>query len=120
MCIKKITPWGIGLSRYQAERKGFRRLTQSLQCRPWLDKILELIDPKIILCVGRIAAQQLFDPNFRVTRQHGEIRQRDGRLVMATFHPAALLRNPSYKPMMEEDLRRLAEIIAEEQNAQIL
>ena len=83
---------------------------ECLACRPWLDKILELIDPKIILCVGRIAAQQqLFDPNFRVTRQHGEIRERDGRLVMATFHPAALLRNPSYKPMMEEDLRRLAE-----------
>ncbi len=93
---------------------------ECLSCRPWLDKILELIDPKIILCVGRIAAQQLFDPNFRVTRQHGEIRERDGRLVMATFHPAALLRNPSYKPMMEEDLRKLAEIIAEEQNAQIL
>ena len=93
---------------------------ECLACRPWLDKILELIDPKIILCVGRIAAQQLFDSNFRVTRQHGEIRQRDGRLVMATFHPAALLRNPSYKPMMEEDLRKLAEIIAEEQNAQIL
>lgn len=93
---------------------------ECLSCRPWLDKILELIDPKIILCVGRIAAQQLFDPNFRVTRQHGEIREWDGRLVMATFHPAALLRNPSYKPMMEEDLRKLAEIIAEEQNAQIL
>ena len=93
---------------------------ECLACRPWLDKILELIDPKIILCVGRIAAQQLFDPNFRVTRQHGEIRERDGRLVMATFHPAALLRNPSYKPMMEEDLRKLAEIIAEEQSAQIL
>ena len=93
---------------------------ECLVCRPWLDKILELIDPKIILCVGRIAAQQLFDPSFRVTRQHGEIRERDGRLVMATFHPAALLRNPSYKPMMEEDLRKLAEIIAEEQNAQIL
>lgn len=93
---------------------------ECLSCRPWLDKILELIDPKIILCVGRIAAQQLFDPSFRVTRQHGEIRERDGRLVMATFHPAALLRNPSYKPMMEEDLRKLAEIIAEEQNAQIL
>ena len=88
---------------------------ECLACRPWLDKILELI-----LCAGRIAAQQLFDPSFRVTRQHGEIRERDGRLVMATFHPAALLRNPSYKPMMEEDLRKLAEIIAEEQNAQIL
>lgn len=40
--------------------------------------------------------------------------------MMATFHPAALLRNPSYKPMMEEDLRKLAALAAEKQNAQIL
>ena len=93
---------------------------ECLACRPWLDRILETIDPKIILCVGRIAAQQLFDPHFRVTRQHGELREWNGRLVMATFHPAALLRNPSYKPMMEEDLRKLAALAAEEQNAQIL
>ena len=59
-------------------------------------------------------------PYYRKYRIYKEIRERDGRLVMATFHPAALLRNPSYKPMMEEDLRKLAEIIAEEQNAQIL
>lgn len=93
---------------------------ECLACRPWLDRILETIDPKIILCVGRIAAQQLFDPHFRVTRQHGELREWNGRLVMATFHPAALLRNPSYKPMMEEDLRKLAALAAEKQNAQIL
>ena len=87
---------------------------------PGSNRILETIDPKIILCVGRIAAQQLFDPHFRVTRQHGELREWNGRLVMATFHPAALLRNPSYKPMMEETLRKLAALAAEKQNAQIL
>ncbi len=83
-------------------------------CRVWLDQILALIDPKVILCVGRIAATQLFDPHFRVTRQHGETRQLDGRLVMATFHPAAILRNPSYKEMMEADLRKLAQLIEED------
>ena len=49
---------------------------ECLACRPWLDKILELIDPKIILCVGRIAAQQLFDPLLKLApvlgaRHHG-------------------------------------------------
>lgn len=83
-------------------------------CRVWLDQILALIDPKVILCVGRIAATQLFDPHFRVTRQHGETHQLDGRLVMATFHPAAILRNPSYKEMMEADLRKLAQLIEED------
>ena len=82
-------------------------------CREYLDRILTIIDPKVILCVGRISAQRLFDPNFRVTRQHGETREIDGRLVMGTFHPAALLRNPDYKELMEADLRKLVSIIRE-------
>lgn len=83
-------------------------------CREYLERILEIIDPKVILCVGRISAQRLFDPGFRVTRQHGEVREIDGRLVMGTFHPAALLRNPGYKELMQADLQKLASIIAAE------
>lgn len=82
-------------------------------CREYLDRILAIVDPKVILCVGRISAQRLFDPNFRVTRQHGETREVDGRLVMGTFHPAAVLRNPSYRELMEADLQKLASIIQE-------
>lgn len=88
-------------------------------CRPYLDRILEIIDPKVILCVGRISAQRLIDPKFKVTQQHGEIHYLDGRIIMGTFHPAAVLRTPSNRPLVEEDLRKLLALIREE-NADIL
>ena len=86
-------------------------------CRPYLDEILELISPKVILCVGRIASQRLIDPNYRVTRQHGEVYDLNGRMVMGTFHPAAILRNPSNRPLMEADLQKLVSLIAEQDAA---
>lgn len=72
-------------------------------CRPWLREQIALIDPAVIVCVGRIAAISLIDPQFKVTRQHGEFLEREGRLYMGTFHPAALLRNPHSKPDALED-----------------
>ncbi len=72
-------------------------------CRPWLNKQIELIDPKIIVCLGRVAAIRFIDPNFKVTKEHGQFIEKDGRLVMGTFHPAALLRNPNQKPAAMED-----------------
>lgn len=63
-------------------------------CIHWLREQVRLIKPKIIVCVGRIAAQRLIDKNFRVTQQHGEFIEKNGILLMGTFHPAALLRNP--------------------------
>ena len=53
-----------------------------------------LIRPKIIVCVGRIADMTLIQPDYKVTRQHGEWIQKNGVWMMGTFHPAALLRNP--------------------------
>ncbi len=82
-------------------------------CISWLKEQTRLIHPKIIVCVGRIAAQRLMDPNFRVTKQHGEFINRNGFLMMGTFHPAALLRNPSQKPDAFEDFLALREKIKE-------
>lgn len=82
-------------------------------CRSWLKKQIELIDPKIIVCLGRVAALRFIDPNFKVTKEHGEFRNMDGRLVMGTFHPAALLRNPNQKPAAMEDFFALHEKIKE-------
>lgn len=82
-------------------------------CISWLKEQTRLIHPKIIVCVGRIAAQKLMDPNFRVTKQHGEFINRNGFLMMGTFHPAALLRNPSQKPDAFEDFLALREKIKE-------
>lgn len=82
-------------------------------CRPWLNEQIELIDPKIIVCLGRVAAIRFIDPNFKVTKEHGQFIENDGRLVMGTFHPAALLRNPNQKPAAMEDFFALQEKIKE-------
>ncbi len=82
-------------------------------CRQWLSKQIELIDPKIIVCLGRISAIRFIDLNFKVTKEHGKFIEKDGRLVMATFHPAALLRNPHNKPDAMEDFFDLQNKIKE-------
>lgn len=52
---------------------------------------------EIIVCVGRISAQRLISPDFKVTKQHGEFIEKNGVLMMGTYHPAAILRNPNNK-----------------------
>ena len=82
-------------------------------CRQWLQKQIEFIDPKIIVCLGRVAAIRFIDPNFKVTKEHGQFFEKDGSLVMGTMHPAALLRNPHSKPAAMEDFFALQEKIKE-------
>ncbi len=76
-------------------------------CIGYLREQVKIIRPKIIVCLGRIAAQKIIDPNFKVTKQHGEWVERNGVLLMGTFHPAALLRNPSNKPYSLEDFIKI-------------
>lgn len=80
-------------------------------CSGWLQRQIELIDPKIIVCLGRIAAVSLIRGDFKITREHGQWFERGGRLYMATFHPSALLRDPSKRPEAFMDLRELREKI---------
>ncbi len=82
-------------------------------CIMWLKEQTRLIRPKIIVCVGRIAAQKLISPDFRVTKQHGKFINKNGFYMMGTYHPAALLRNPSQKPDAFEDFIQLREKIKE-------
>lgn len=82
-------------------------------CRDWLNAQIELINPKIIVCLGRVAAIRFIDPNFKVTKEHGKFIEKDGRLVMGTLHPAALLRNPRNKPEAMEDFFALQAKIKE-------
>ena len=64
-------------------------------CLHWLREQFKIIRPRLVICVGRIAAQRLIDKDFRVTRQHGEFIDKNGTLFMGTYHPAAILRNLS-------------------------
>ena len=85
--------------------------TEQAACREWLDRQLALVDPKIVVCLGRIAAQALIKPDFRITREHGEWFDISSRRWMATFHPSALLRDPSKRPEAFMDLRVLRQEI---------
>lgn len=83
-------------------------------CIGYLREQVRIIRPKIIVCLGRISAQRLIDPNFKVTVEHGKIVEKNGVLMMGTFHPAALLRNPNNKPAAFEDFIKIREIISEQ------
>jgi DNA polymerase len=76
-------------------------------CLPWLTAQVEAIRPKIIVCLGRVAAIRLIKPDFKVTREHGQFFRHNGILRMGTYHPAYLLRDPRNKPAAMEDLLRV-------------
>ncbi len=82
-------------------------------CRHWLDRQIALIDPKIIVCLGRIAGTAIIREDFRITREHGQWFDLGGRRVMATYHPSALLRDLSKRPEAFMDLRALRKEIRE-------
>ena len=82
-------------------------------CIGWLFEQIRVIDPKIIVCLGRIAAAVLIDENIRISKEHGEWREKDGRLMMAMLHPAAILRNPNLKPEAFDDFCRLRDKLKE-------
>lgn len=85
--------------------------TEQEACIGYLRSQIELVKPKIIVCLGRIAAQQLIAKDFRITRQHGQWTQRDGIWMMAIYHPSALLRDVNKRPETFDDLISLREKI---------
>lgn len=82
-------------------------------CLPWLRQQFKHIRPKIIVCLGRIAAQVMIDPDYKIMRQHGQWVEKSGIWFTATLHPAALLRNPKQKPLAFEDFAALRDKINE-------
>lgn len=82
-------------------------------CIGWLRNQFAIMRPKIVVCLGRIAGMKIMDPNLKITRQHGQFVDKKGTLMMATLHPAALLRNPSQKPDAFNDYLLLREKIME-------
>lgn len=85
---------------------------ESEACMPWLREQFRLLHPKIVVCLGRVAAQRMIRQDFSVTREHGQIIEKGGILFMGTFHPAALLRQPQNKPEAFADFTVLRDTIA--------
>ncbi len=82
-------------------------------CEGWLTAQIELMKPKIIICLGRIAAMKYIKEDFKITKEHGQWFEKDGILRIALFHPAALLRDPRRKPETFEDLKTIQAKIRE-------
>ena len=82
-------------------------------CIGWLNTQISLIQPKIIVCPGRIAAMRLIKPDIKITKEHGIFFDKNGIKMVAMLHPAALLRNPASKPAAFEDMLKLRQVYDE-------
>lgn len=87
-------------------------------CRPWLDAELDVVRPKLIVCLGAVAAQGLLGPKFRVTQTHGKLQRTNSYPpILATAHPASILRARTeadrHVQMAEfvDDLRKAAQLL---------
>lgn len=76
-------------------------------CIGYLREQVRLVRPKIIVCLGRIAAMRLIKPNYRITAEHGTWVEKGGFAMTAVFHPAAILRDPRKREDMLEDMKSI-------------
>ena len=83
--------------------------TEQDACIGYLMNQIQLIQPKIIVCLGRIAAMRLIREDYRITREHGQWVEKDGVWLTAIYHPSALLRDVSKRPETFEDLLSIRE-----------
>jgi len=87
--------------------------TEQDACIGYLRNQVALIQPKIIVCLGRIAAKRLISPDYRITREHGTWVNRNGIWMTSIYHPSALLRDLTKRPETFDDLLSLRNKISE-------
>jgi DNA polymerase len=114
------------------EANGFSRsdvyITNAVKCRPpenraptdmeltacrafWLNRQIELINPRLIVLLGKVPLRQMLNEIGALRDIHGQVRQDDCRKYYITFHPAAALRSPAMRAMMEEDFKKIHTLI---------
>ncbi|MFC2134657.1 uracil-DNA glycosylase family protein [Bacteroidota bacterium] len=82
-------------------------------CKPYVLKQIDLIKPKLILCLGRVAANSMLNKNLALGKMRQNIYELNDIKVMATYHPAALLRNPNWKRGCWEDVKKFRQLYEE-------
>ena len=88
--------------------------TEAANCRGFLDRQLELIEPEFLCCLGSVAAQTLLETTESIGRLRGRFHEYQGIQVMCTYHPAYLLRNPPAKKQVWEDMKMLMQAMGVE------
>jgi len=79
-------------------------------CKPYLDRQIELLQPKLVVTLGRFSMARAF-PRARISHIHGQPRKIGGVVYYPMYHPAAALHQPGLRPTVEEDMRRIPELI---------
>src|SRR2546430_8616792 len=104
---------------FKWEPRGKRRIHQKpnareiAACRPWLEAELRLVKPKLVVVLGATAAQAIFGPSFRVTRERGKVlSSKLAPRVLATVHPSSLLRQPDEASREREYKRFVSDLRA--------
>ena len=87
--------------------------TEQEVCIGWLERQISIIQPKLIVCLGRIAACRIIRSDYRITREHGTWVEKDGVWMTAIYHPAALLRDEMKRPETFDDLKSIQSKIQE-------
>ena len=87
--------------------------TEQDACIGYLRNQVALIRPRIIVCLGRVAAMRLIREDFKISREHGQWLEKAGVQMTALYHPAAILRDPSKRPDTFQDLKSLQTKIRE-------
>ncbi|MBI2339648.1 MAG: uracil-DNA glycosylase [Deltaproteobacteria bacterium] len=80
-------------------------------CIPFLKKQIDIIQPKVIVCLGKFAAQTLLQTEIPITKLRGEFHDYGEAKIMPTYHPAFLLRNPNMKRAVWEDLKKVMSLL---------
>ncbi len=83
-----------------------------LNCRPWLDRQIELICPRMIVTLGRYS-MALFFPGKSISKIHGTAQKRDGIIYYAMYHPAAALHQQRLRETIKADMRRIPELLGQ-------
>lgn len=91
--------------------------TEAKACLPFLRRQLKLINPRVIVCLGTTAARYVMDPDARVTRDRGRWTERNGFAMLATYHPAALLRDETLLIDAWRDIKMLEKKLGETEAA---
>lgn len=79
-------------------------------CRPYLERQLELLDPKVIVTLGRVSMLRYY-PKGKISEDHGKILEWEDRILFPLYHPAAGLRNPAIKRELQKDVLKLPEAL---------
>ncbi|MBI2980103.1 MAG: uracil-DNA glycosylase [Chloroflexi bacterium] len=89
--------------------------TEIAACHPWLDRQIEIIQPKMIVTLGRYSMAKFF-PGKSISKIHGTAQRQDDVIYFAMYHPAAALHQGGLRGVIEEDMRKIPVLLAEAKN----